>query len=335
MIAISKYNKQHPLRVFETFAGYGSQSLAFKYLKDKHPEFDFNVVGYSEIEPSAIQAYGLLHGRDIPNFGDVTRIEWNEVLDFDFISWSSPCQDFSNAGLRKGAEEGSGTRSSLIFQEKRMLAVKKPKYVMLENVKGLLTDKMRKYFFQYLKDLDSFGYTSFYKVLDAKDYGVPQHRERIFVISILRTEDEPNPEYHFPSPIKLETTVEDILEDNVSPEYFLSQPLLEKYLTKADINESIEKLYPKIAIPKTTDGCSPDHHIIIGAGISIANLLGVDNFPRGGIDNQKVTNRKLLINSDVDGLSRTIRTSYYKAGFANYIHNDGRAANAVLIIKKL
>lgn len=91
----------------------------------------------------------------------------------------------------------------------------------------------------------------------------------------------------------------------------------------------------KIAIPKTTDGCSPDHHIIIGAGISIANLLGVDHFPRGGTDNQKVTSRKLLINSDVDGLSRTIRTSYYKADFANYIHNVGRAANAVLIIKKL
>ena len=159
MIAISKYNKQHPLRVFEAFAGYGSQSLSFKYLKDKHPEFDFKVVGYSEIEPSAIQAYGLLHGRDIPNFGDVTRIDWNEVPDFDFISWSSPCQDFSNAGLRQGAEEGSGTRSSLIFQEKRMLAVKKPKYVMLENVKGLLSEKMRKYFFQYLRDLDSFGYT--------------------------------------------------------------------------------------------------------------------------------------------------------------------------------
>ena len=167
MIQISKYNKQHPLRVFEAFAGYGSQSLAFKYLKEKHPEFDFKVVGYSEIEPAAIQAYGLLHGRDIPNFGDVTRIDWYQVPDFDFISWSSPCQDFSNAGLRQGGEEGSGTRSSLIFQEKRMLAVKKPKYVMLENVKGLLTEKIRKYFFQYLKDLDSFGYTSFYKVLDA------------------------------------------------------------------------------------------------------------------------------------------------------------------------
>lgn len=159
MIQISKYNKQHPLRVFEAFAGYGSQSLAFKYLKEKHPEFDFKVVGYSEIESSAIQAYGLLHGRDITNYGDVTRIDWNEVPDFDFISWSSPCQDFSNAGLRQGGDEGSGTRSSLIFQEKRMLAVKKPKYVMLENVKGLLTKKMRKYFFQYLADLDSFGYT--------------------------------------------------------------------------------------------------------------------------------------------------------------------------------
>lgn len=92
---------------------------------------------------------------------------------------------------------------------------------------------------------------------------------------------------------------------------------------------------PKIAIPKTADGCSPTITSSFGAGISIANLLGVAHFPRGGIDNQKVTSRKLLINSDVNGLSRTIRTSYYKAGFANYIHNDGRAANAVLIIKKL
>ena len=253
MIAISKYNKQHPLRVFEAFAGYGSQSLAFKYLQENHPEFDFKIVGYSEIESSAIQAYRLLHGWDIPNFGDVTRIDWNEVPDFDFISWSSPCQDFSNAGLRQGGEEGSGTRSSLIFQEKRMLAVKKPKYVMLENVKGLLSENMRKYFFQYLRDLDSFGYTSFYKVLNSKDYGIPQNRERIFVISILRTEDEPNPEYHFPSPIKLETTVEDMLEDNVSPEYFLSQQHLEKYLSKADINESIKKLYPEDF--NTTNGC--------------------------------------------------------------------------------
>ena len=244
MIKTSNYNKQHPLRVFEAFAGYGSQSLSFKYLKEKHPDFDFKVVGISEIEPSAIQAYRLLHGWEAPNFGDVTRIDWSEVPDFDFISWSSPCQDFSMAGLRKGAEEGSGTRSSLIFQERRMIEAKHPKYVMLENVKGLLTKKMLPFFLKYLKDLESFGYASFYKVLNAKDYGIPQNRERIFVFSILRTDEDPNPEYHFPSPIPLTTKVEDILEDNVSQEYFMSQPLLEKYLSKADINESIQKLYP-------------------------------------------------------------------------------------------
>lgn len=242
---MTKYNQQNPLRIFEAFAGYGSQSLALKYLQEQHPDFAFKVVGISEIEPSAIQAYRLLHGWDAPNFGNVALIDWDEVPDFDFISWSSPCQDFSMAGLRQGAEEGSGTRSSLIFQERRMLAAKHPKYVMLENVKGLLTQKMRPYFLKYLRDLESFGYDSFYKVLNAKDYGIPQNRERIFVISILRTEDEPNPAYHFPSPIKLQTTVEDILEDDVPPEYFLSKPLLEKYLTKTDINESIQKLYPE------------------------------------------------------------------------------------------
>lgn len=92
---------------------------------------------------------------------------------------------------------------------------------------------------------------------------------------------------------------------------------------------------PKISIHKTADGCSPTITSSFGAGISVANLLGIDHFPKGGIDNQKVTNRKLLINSDKDGLSRTIRAGYYKAGFANYIHDDERAANAVLIIKKL
>ena len=242
---MSKYNIQNPLRVFEAFAGYGSQSLAFKYLKEKHPDFDFKVVGISEIEPSAIQAYRLLHGWDAPNFGNIALIDWEQVPDFDFISWSSPCQDFSLAGLRKGADEGSGTRSSLIFQERRMLEAKHPKFVMLENVKGLITKKMRPYFLKYLKDLESFGYESFYKVLNAKDYGVPQNRERIFVFSILRTDEDPNPKYHFPSPIPLTKSVEDILEDNVPPEYFLSSDMLEKYLTKTDINESIKKLYPE------------------------------------------------------------------------------------------
>lgn len=92
----------------------------------------------------------------------------------------------------------------------------------------------------------------------------------------------------------------------------------------------------KIAIPKTADGCSPTITSSFGAGISIANLLGVDHFPKGGgTDNQKATSRKLLINPDIEGMSRTIRSSYYKTSLANYLAPTGSCANAVLIIKKL
>ena len=89
----------------------------------------------------------------------------------------------------------------------------------------------------------------------------------------------------------------------------------------------------KISIPKNADGCYPAITSSFGAGISIANLLGVYHFHKGGIDNQKVTSRKLLMNSDIDGLSRTIRSSYYKTSLANYLAPTGSCANAVLIIK--
>lgn len=237
----TKYNKQNPLRVFEAFAGYGSQSLAFKYLQDKYPDFAFKIVGFSEIEPSAMQAYWLLRGRDIPNFGNIQMIDWSKVPDFDFISWSSPCQDFSNAGLRKGGEEGSGTRSSLIWEERRMIEAKHPKYIMLENVLGLLSEKMRPYFFRYLHDLESYGYVNFYKVLNAKDYGIPQNRARIFVISILATEDDPSPLYHFPSPIPLEKTVEDMTEDDVDESFYVNIPMVGKFITQTDINAYIQE----------------------------------------------------------------------------------------------
>lgn len=240
------YNKEHPLRVVTLCSGYDSQCLALKYLKDSHPDFEFDLVAWSEIDKSAITAHNILFPEyKDRNLGDMARIDWSKVPDFDFLTYSTPCQSVSTAGLRNGIAEGSGTRSSLLWYTRNAILAHHPKYLMMENVKGLVSHKFLPFFHKWLAELDSYGYNSFYKVLNAKDYGVPQNRERIFVISILRTEDEPNPEYHFPSPIKLETTVEDILEDNVSPEYFLSQPLLEKYLAKADINESIKRLYPE------------------------------------------------------------------------------------------
>lgn len=85
--------------------------------------------------------------------------------------------------MRKGIEEGSGTKSSLLWYTRNAIIAKKPRYLLMENVKGLVTEKVRPFFFAWLKELESYGYTSYYRVLNAKDYGVPQNRERIFVIT--------------------------------------------------------------------------------------------------------------------------------------------------------
>ena len=140
------------------------------------------------------------------------------------------CTDFSNAGLQKGGEEGSGTRSSLLWECRKTILTKKPKYLLFENVKALVSDKFKYLFEKWCKELEKYGYANYYQVLNAKDYGVPQSRERIFMISILKTDDEPDPYYEFPKPIKLKKTVEDILEDNVPEKYYMKQEVTDRYI---------------------------------------------------------------------------------------------------------
>lgn len=140
------------------------------------------------------------------------------------------CTDFSNAGLQAGGEEGSGTRSSLLWECRKTILAKKPKYLMFENVKALVSDKFFYLFNKWCKELESYGYVNYYQVLNAKDYGVPQNRERIFMISILKTEDEPDPYYEFPKPIKLKKIVENILEDDVDEKYYMSKENTDKYI---------------------------------------------------------------------------------------------------------
>ena len=140
------------------------------------------------------------------------------------------CTDFSNAGLQKGGEEGSGTRSSLLWECRKTILTKKPKYLLFENVKALVSDKFLYLFEKWCKELESYGYANYYQVLNSKDYGVPQSRERIFMVSILKTDDEPDPYYEFPKPIKLKKTVEDILEDNVPEKYYMKQEVTDRYI---------------------------------------------------------------------------------------------------------
>lgn len=206
------------LRIFEAFSGYGSQSMALERLKEEYSDFDYEVVGISEIDRYAIQAYNAVHGGDIPNFGDISKIDWNDVPDFDLLTYSFPCTDISSAGQQRGLAEGSGTRSSLLWECKKAIEAKKPKYLLMENVKALTQKKFLPYLHEWEKYLGSLGYTNFTKVLNAKHYGVPQNRERVFMVSVLG-----DAWYEFPEPFALDKRLKDVLEKDVDEKYYLSK----------------------------------------------------------------------------------------------------------------
>lgn len=136
------------------------------------------------------------------------------------------CQDFSAAGLQRGGQEGSGTRSSLLWECRKAIIEKKPKYLLLENVKALVSKKFIGLFNKWLNELEGYGYTNYWQVLNAKDYGVPQNRERVFCVSILGDHDI----YHFPLPFPLEKRLKDVLEPEVDDKYVLSDTAIEGFL---------------------------------------------------------------------------------------------------------
>lgn len=198
--------------------------MALDRLKRDFPEFDYELVGWSEIDKYAIQAHNALYPQWADrNYGDISKVDWEKVPDFDLFTYSSPCQDFSNAGLQKGGEEGSGTRSSLLWECRRAIIAKKPKYLLPENVKALTSKKFLPLFNKWQSELASYGYSNFAQVINAKDYGIPQNRERIFLVSIL----DDNARYYFPKPFKLEKRLKDVLEENVDEKYYLSDKLIE------------------------------------------------------------------------------------------------------------
>ena len=199
------------LRVFEAFAGYGSQSIALRNLG-----IEYEVVAISEIDKYAIKAYEAIHG-PTNNLGDISKIDPKDIPDHDLFTYSFPCQDLSVAGKQAGL--GKGTRSGLLYECEKIIEAKKPKYLLLENVKNLVGKKFKAQFDEWLDYLESLGYTNYWKVLNAKDYGVPQNRERVFVVSILG-EHKP---YEFADKIPLDKCIADILEDEVDEKYYINK----------------------------------------------------------------------------------------------------------------
>ena len=200
------------LRVFEAFAGYGSQSIALRNIG-----VPYEVVAISEIDKYAIKAYEAIHGPTL-NLGDISKIDINDIPKHDLFTYSFPCQDLSAAGKQKGL--GEGTRSGLLYECEKVIEHCKPKYLLLENVKNLVGKKFKADFDKWLEYLEGLGYTNYWKVLNAKNYGVPQNRERVFVISILG-EHKP---FEWPTPIPLDKCIRDILEDEVDEKYYINKP---------------------------------------------------------------------------------------------------------------
>lgn len=216
-----KYTKENPLRVVTLCSGYDSQLMAIRNLG-----IPYECVGWSEIDKYAIMAHDAVFPEIADrNLGDMTKIDWGKVPDFDLLFYSTPCTDFSNAGKQAGGEEGSGTRSSILWFTRNAIIEKRPKYLVMENVKALTSEKFRPLFLKWCDELTGYGYTNFSQVLNAKDYGIPQNRERIFVVSILG-----DAWFTFPQPVELKLRLKDLLEDKVDKKYYLDQEKVEKFL---------------------------------------------------------------------------------------------------------
>lgn len=217
-----EYTQENPLRLIELFAGIGSQTQALKNVGVPH-----TVVAISEIDKNAIKSYTALHGETV-NLGDIKEI-W-ELPEADFWTYSFPCQDISVAGHGAGIKEG--TRSGLLLEVERLLKVAAekgtlPKYLLLENVKNLVSKKFKADFDSWLSFLSSLGYTNYWKVLNAKDYGIPQHRERVFCVSI-RGE---HTAFVFPEKRELTLRLKDMIDEHVDERYYLKESTIRSIVT--------------------------------------------------------------------------------------------------------
>lgn len=153
------------------------------------------------------------------NYGDIRKIDENSLPDFDLFTYSFPCKNFSLLGKQEGAERNSGTQSSLIWECERIVKAKLPKYLMMENVKALVNKKNIHILEEWCEILDSLGYDNYWKVLNGKDFGVAQNRERVIMISIRR---DLNQYYSFPNEIPLTKKLHDYLDENVDDKYYLT-----------------------------------------------------------------------------------------------------------------
>lgn len=202
--------------------------------KDKKYNSDrqWKLVNFCEFDKYATKSYCAIHNVvESKNLGDITKVDETDLDDFNMMTWGFPCTDISVAGKQKGFidEDGEKTRSGMYYEGIRILRKKKPALSIIENVKNLTGKRFKNEFEMVLSDLDNAGYNSYYKVLNAKNYGIPQNRERVFIISIRKDLD--NGKFKFPEPFDNGLRLKDLLEDEVDEKFYISDEKVEKFVT--------------------------------------------------------------------------------------------------------
>ena len=329
------------LKYLSLFSGIGAFESALTNLG-----VDYEVVNYCEIDKYASKSYSAIHGvPETKNLWDITKVNVfnlpkpNEI---DLVTYGFPCQDISLAGKQKGLfnDDRSLTRSGLFFEALKVIEYCKPKVAIAENVKNLTSKKFAKQFETVLKSLEDAGYNNYWKVLNAKDYGIPQNRERVFIVSIRKDVDTEL--FEFPKPYSLEKRLKDFLEPHVDEKYYLS-------------DKSIQGIANTLA---TTPTKSNSNYIVIPEKTKQGYVEATDgdgvyiNRPhqkRGCVQNGMIQTIKTSgndigvvvsepINTMPDGTCRTLKNQYFKTSKANFERTSTFGATGVsdgLRIRKL
>lgn len=231
-----KFKINKPIRLIELFAGIGAQAKALERLG-----VPFEHYRVCEFDKYAIKSYNAIHGTDFET-SDVTQITADDlgIIDTDkycyILTYSFPCTDLSIAGKQHGMSKNSGTRSGLLWEVERLLDECKepPQVLLMENVPQVHAEKNIADFNSWLQKLESLGYKSWYKDLNAKEFGVPQNRNRTFCVSLLG-----DYYYEFPQPKPLKIRMKDLLDSNVEEKYYISENKVEKCLQTVNVEREI------------------------------------------------------------------------------------------------
>lgn len=309
------YKITKPIRLIELFAGIGSQAQALKNIGA-----DYEHHRIVEFDKYPLASYNAIHSTDFPVL-DITHITGADLGITDtktyeyLLTYSFPCQDLSPAGGGAGMEKESGTRSSLLWEVERLLKECKqlgalPQILLMENVPQVHNKKNIKAFNNWIKELENLGYSNYWQDLNAKNYGIPQTRNRCYMVSILG-----NWYYEFPKPKKLKLKLKDMLEDEVDEKYFIGS---------LNTNFTVGKLENKL--PDKNDVC----RTLMARDYKDPKVVIVEK------QYSDISLKKIQENiTDINGTSKTITASPQRATIDSATLIQKKFSNGTLRIRKL